>query len=299
MHVSVRGAGPALVLLHGWAMHGGVFDALAQRLQDHFTLHIVDLPGHGRSQDNTLPLAPAALADALLEQLPPATWIGWSLGGLVALAAAQRNPGAVHGLGMLCASPRFVRGEDWPEGMDPAIFHRFADDLAADYHAAVDRFILLETYGSDHAREEIRTLRQVAFQHGEPSIARLCEGLKVLQDSDLRAGLPGLRVPSLRVPSLWIAGRRDRLVTPAAMQRAANACGGQFLEVAHAGHAPFLTHGDVVAAAIIDAVGGWPGARATRADATHVDATRVDAKRVDAKPGNAKHTDAAHADVAP
>ncbi|CAN5277036.1 pimeloyl-ACP methyl ester esterase BioH [soil metagenome] len=274
MHVSVRGAGPALVLLHGWAMHGGVFDALAQRLQDHFTLHIVDLPGHGRSQDNTLPLAPAALADALLEQLPPATWIGWSLGGLVALAAAQRNPGAVHGLGMLCASPRFVRGEDWPEGMDPAIFDRFADDLAADYRTAVDRFILLETYGSDHAREEIRTLREIAFQHGEPSIARLCEGLKVLQDSDLRAGLSGLQMPSL-----WIAGRRDRLVTPAAMQRAATACGGEFLEVAHAGHAPFLTHGDVVAAAIVDAAGGWLGTRAT-----HVAATRVDAARADVAP---------------
>ncbi len=269
MHVSVRGAGPALVLLHGWAMHGGVFDALAQRLQDRFTLHIVDLPGHGRSHDSTLPLTPDALADALLEQLPAATWIGWSLGGLVALAAAQRNPDAVYGLGMLCASPRFVRGDDWPEGMDPAIFHRFADDLSTDYRAAVDRFILLEAYGSDHAREEIRSLREVAFLHGEPSIARLCEGLAVLQDSDLRAGLPGLRVPSL-----WIAGRRDRLVTPAAMQRAAHACNGQYFEVAHAGHAPFLTHGDVVAAAIIDAVDGWRDARVATASAMHANVAR-------------------------
>ena len=29
MHIEVRGTGPDLVLLHGWAMHGGVFAALA------------------------------------------------------------------------------------------------------------------------------------------------------------------------------------------------------------------------------------------------------------------------------
>ena len=109
-------------------------------LESRFTLHLVDLPGHGLSRDDAISLAPDAVADALLAQLPPAIWIGWSLGGLVALAAAQRAPGALHALGMLAASPRFVRGGDWAEGMDPAIFRRFADDLATDYRAAVKEF---------------------------------------------------------------------------------------------------------------------------------------------------------------
>ena len=246
MHVTVRGAGPALVLLHGWAMHGGVFEPLAGLLESRFTLHLVDLPGHGLSRDDAMALAPRAVADALLAQLPPAIWIGWSLGGLVALAAAQRTSGAVHALGMLAASPRFVRGEGWTEGMDPAIFRRFADDLAIDYRAAVDRFVLLQAQGSDHAREEIRALRALVFARGEPTVARLCEGLRALQDTDLRAGLP-----ALAMPSLWLAGRRDRLVSPPAMQRAAAACGGRFVEVAHAGHAPFLTHAAEVADAIV------------------------------------------------
>ena len=246
MHVTVRGSGAALVLLHGWAMHGGVFEPLVRLLEPRFTLHLVDLPGHGQSRDDATSLEPMAVADALLAQLPPAIWIGWSLGGLVALAAAQRAPGRVHALAMLAASPRFVRGDDWSDGMEPAIFRRFADDLATDYRAAVDRFLLLEAQGSNHARDEIRALRAIVFAHGEPTVARLCEGLHVLEDSDLRAGLP-----ALAMPSLWLAGRRDRLVSPPAMQRAAAVCSGRFVEVAHAGHAPFLTHAAEVADAIV------------------------------------------------
>lgn len=241
----MSGAGPALVLLHGWAMHGGVFAPLQRLLEARYTVHAVDLPGHGRSRDSAVPLALDALADALAGRLPPALYCGWSLGGLLALAAAQRRPAAVRGLAMLCASPRFVRAEDWAEGMDAAIFHRFADDLAQDYRMAIDRFLLLETLGSAHAREELRALRDSVFAHGEPSPAHLRQGLRVLEDSDLRAGLP-----ALAMPSTWIAGRRDRLVAPRAMQRAAAACGGRFVEVAAAGHAPFLTHADAVASAL-------------------------------------------------
>jgi pimeloyl-[acyl-carrier protein] methyl ester esterase len=76
----------------------------------------------------------------------------------------------------------------------------------------------------------------------------LAEGLRLLEGSDLRAALP-----ALRMPSLWIGGRRDRLVNPLAMQAAAAlAPDARFLQVEHAGHAPFLTHADAVADALLD-----------------------------------------------
>ncbi|GAB2665820.1 pimeloyl-ACP methyl ester esterase BioH [Arenimonas aestuarii] len=246
---AVRGQGQPLVLLHGWAMHAGIFGPLVDALADDFELHLVDLPGHGRSADAGVTLSLDAAADAVAALVPaPAIWLGWSLGGLVALQAAAKAPHRVRGLVMLAASPRFVRAEDWPAGMDPSVFRGFGSELGRDYRGTLDRFLMLEAQGSDHVREELRLLRTEVFAHGEPGADVLCEGLRLLEQSDLRAALPGLAMPSL-----WLAGRRDRLVSPAAMQAAAAlAPDARFRQVEHGGHAPFLTHADDVANALRD-----------------------------------------------
>ena len=243
-----RGQGPDLVLLHGWAMHAGIFAPLVARLEPHFTLHLVDLPGHGRSAGAGLPLRLASAAETVAGVVPArALWLGWSLGGLVALQRAAQSPEGVRGLAMLAASPRFVRGDDWPAGMDAAVFRNFASELGRDYRGTLDRFLMLEAQGSEHVREELKLLRAEVFAHGEPSADVLCDGLGLLEDSDLRAALP-----SLAMPSLWLAGRRDRLVSPAAMRAAAeSAPQARFVQVESGGHAPFLTHADEVAEALL------------------------------------------------
>ena len=97
LHVEVAGSGPPLVLLHGWAMHGGVFAPLVARLRDTYTLHLVDLPGHGGSRQCAVPLALDACARAIVDAVPVAPWLGWSLGGLLALHAAHAWPDRVPG----------------------------------------------------------------------------------------------------------------------------------------------------------------------------------------------------------
>ena len=246
LHVEVVGSGPPLVLLHGWAMHGGVFAPLVARLRDRHTLHVVDLPGHGRSRDCGIALAPEPVAAAIAARVPCAPWCGWSLGGLVALHAAATRPDAVPALAMLCATPRFVRGADWTYGVSAEIFRDFAHGLRHDYRGTLDRFVALEAFGSDHAREEIRALRDDLFARGEPDPAVLADGLDLLETGDLRPQLP-----ALAVPSLWLGGRRDRLVDPRALRAAAAlAPQAQYQVIEHAGHAPFLTHADAVAASL-------------------------------------------------
>src|SRR5665811_1519365 len=103
MHIQIRGAGPPLVLIHGWGMHAGVFDRMADRLAARRTLHLVDLPGHGRSRDAATPLTLDACVDVIAVNTPPAPWLGWSLGGLLALHGAARMPAQATALIMLCA----------------------------------------------------------------------------------------------------------------------------------------------------------------------------------------------------
>jgi pimeloyl-[acyl-carrier protein] methyl ester esterase len=245
MHLEIHGYGPPLVLIHGWAMHGGIFAPLLGELTPHFECHVVDLPGHGLSEERDgLDLDRGV--ERLLAATPPAPWLGWSLGGLFALEAALRAPERVPALIAVAASPRFVVAPDWPHAVAHSVFEQFASDLASDYGATIERFIALEVHGDAHARDEMRWLRERLAQRppGDPRI--LADGLAILAASDLRSDLP-----RLAVPSLWIAGQRDRLVPWQALQAAAAlAPGGQFQRIDRAGHAPFLSDPQTVAAAI-------------------------------------------------
>jgi pimeloyl-[acyl-carrier protein] methyl ester esterase len=246
MHIEVTGTGPDLVMLHGWAMHGGILAPLVAQLREGWTVHIVDLPGHGHSRDDGTPLTLDALAADLLARFPRAVWLGWSLGGLVAQYVALAAPDRVQGLIAIASPPRFVAAADWPHGVDAAVFERFGAELADDWRGTVERFLALEVVGSAHAREDLRALRGQLFDRGEPAPRVLADGLGLLKSADLLQ-----RLPTLAVPSLWVGGRRDRLVAPSAVQAAAAlAPGGRAMIIAGAGHAPFLHHAGAIAAAI-------------------------------------------------
>lgn len=246
LHIETHGSGPTpLVMIHGWAMHGGILAPLVEALASDYTMYVVDLPGHGYSVDCDVPLEPLACARAIAEATPPAIWLGWSLGGLVALTAALDAPGAVRAVVPMCSTPCFVRSDDWPYGNDAAMVRKLAADLDADYRLTVERFIALEAMGSADPRAETRRLKDEAFSRGEPDPRVLMEGIELLESADLRP-----RLGELTQPSLWIAGHRDRIVHPDAMRWSANAAGGDFVDIAHAGHAPFIGH----AAAVADAL---------------------------------------------
>ncbi|MDY1548941.1 pimeloyl-ACP methyl ester esterase BioH [Luteibacter sahnii] len=245
LYIERRGRGDVpLVMLHGWAMHGGILAPLADALDARFDMYIVDLPGHGRSRDAALPLDPATCAAALVERVPPAMWLGWSMGGLFAMIAALDYPDRVRALIPVSATPCFVRTPDWPHGNDVAMVRKLAADLDADYKATVDRFIALEAMGSADPRAETRRLLADAYARGEPDPRVLREGLRLLETTDLRP-----RLGDLRPPSLWIAGQRDRIVHPEAMRWSAQAARGD-VETINAGHAPFIGHADELARAI-------------------------------------------------
>lgn len=246
MYIQTLGHGRDLVLIHGWAMHGGIFHSLSERLADHYRVHVVDLPGHGRSRVDSAAFELPALVKRLNRLLPPAVWIGWSLGGLLAIHAAIHTPQAVRGLVSIAGSPRFVVGPNWKTGVELSVFEQFGADLNADYRSTLERFLALEMHGDENALAGLRGLRTQLFERGEPALSALAAGLQILEHADLRDQLA-----RIRCPNVWIGGRRDRLVPSAALAWSAQAATGRYCLIDKAGHAPFLTHLDEVYAAIV------------------------------------------------
>ncbi len=240
LHVEVRGQGPDLVLLHGWALHGGMWGPWLDELVLHARLHLVDLPGHGYSPWSHDLAGLPDLARTVSQIVPPgAALVGWSLGGMIALELAWQEPRRASALVLLATTPKFVAGDDWPHGMEATVLDEFARGLAEDHRGTVQTFLALQARGDERSLETLRLLRQNLDAHGPPDPRALAAGLQLLRMADLRGVLPGISLPTL-----VIAGQRDKL-TPAAAGRALAGAlpTAEFVEITHGGHAPFLSHG--------------------------------------------------------
>jgi pimeloyl-[acyl-carrier protein] methyl ester esterase len=239
LRIESAGAGPDVVLIHGWGMNAGVWAPLAKNLARDRRVHVVDLPGHGASDYDPGQRGLADWARALRLAVPSgATWVGWSLGAQIAIRAAIDAPEQVGRLVLVAGTPRFVQGDDWPHAMARATFEQFAASLAADHAGALERFLALQVRGADHARETLRSLRQEVHQRPRPRDSALDDGLQLLLETDLR-----LELRRLPQPTLWLLGERDTLV-PAAMgdELAVLQPDADVLVIGGAAHAPFLSH---------------------------------------------------------
>ena len=249
LNVEAAGHGPPVVLLHGWALHGGIWGALPAALGRRHRVHAVDLPGHGRSPPVS-PLTAAAIVESLEQafrtERAPLTVVGWSLGGQLALAWARACPQRIARLVLVATTPRFVAGEGWECAMASATLERFAADLEANWRATVLRFLTLQVRGGEHGHAALASLRHELFARGDPAPAVLHDGLALLATTDLRAGLA-----QVTEPALVIAGTRDALVPLAACRSLATALpSGRLAAIEGAAHAPFLSHPDAFASAL-------------------------------------------------
>jgi pimeloyl-[acyl-carrier protein] methyl ester esterase len=239
--------GAALVLIHGWGLHGGIWADLLPSLAPFGEPLAPDLPGHGASPWPPGGFGLESAADDLAAAIPAgATVLGWSLGAMVALTLARRHPTRVGRLVLVAATPRFTRAADWSCAVDPTVVDGFARDLAKDYRETLRRFLALQVRGGTTPRETLRRLRELLFARGEPSPRALADGLGVLRNADLRETLS-----QITQPALVIAGERDRLVPAAASRSLSRALPrGRYVGLPGAAHAPFLSHRDAFVAAL-------------------------------------------------
>ncbi len=110
LHYQKSGAGPVVVLLHGFLENLTMWDAITQDLAKSYTVISIDLPGHGNSpvldKAHSMELMAAEVNNLLTHlDIKAAAFVGHSMGGYVAMAMADLFPAIVSGICLLHSGP--------------------------------------------------------------------------------------------------------------------------------------------------------------------------------------------------
>ena len=230
---------PDVVFLHGWGVNCGVFKGLLPHLEAHMNIRFLDLPGFGvNAQVDVSNMSFEDYCNVVGANLPDdCVLVGWSLGGLIAQHIANTGMCKLRKLVTICSSPAFVQSDDW-KGIKPEVLAQFESQLAVDFSKTLERFLAIQSMGSETARSDLKTLKSQVFELGMPCPLALKKGLRFLSDIDLRQQLIHSSVETLR-----IFGRNDSLVpVKSADKIQALDPDATHVVVEKASHAPFISH---------------------------------------------------------
>lgn len=249
LHAVETGEGPRVVLVHGFTQTSASWRVVADDLARDHRVVAVDAPGHGGSVAWRTDLhAGARLLGARGQR---ATYVGYSMGGRLALRLALDRPDLVRGLVLLGATAGIDDDGDRAD-------RRRADDALADR---------IEADGVDAFLD--RWLAQPLFEGLVPTVddlaARRANEPAGLASSLRLAGTATMdppwwpELPGLRVPTLVVAGERDGKFTSLGRRLAAEIGGvARFEALPGCGHAAHLERPRAFAALVRTSVASLP-----------------------------------------
>lgn len=185
-----------IVLLPGWGLGVVPLQLLAEQLTSalpDFIVQIQPLP------DMTGKDALAVIKQ-LDQQLPSDCWlVGWSLGGMLAMALAAQRQAGCAGLISYASNACFVARDDWAEAMSVEAFNEFHALCRNDLSNGLKRFALLCSQGSAQPRPLSRQLQEMALLADS---AQDLAGLDVLAELDNRSAIRSFAGPQLHLLAL-------------------------------------------------------------------------------------------------
>lgn len=216
LHWLREGQGPVVVLSHALGCDLWMWDAVAERLKQRFTVLRYDARGHGQSAAPAGPYSMEMLADdvaALIkaEVTGPVHFVGLSMGGMTAQALAVRHPQLVKSITIANAAHFYGEpaGAMWRARMNMAL----AQGVAAVAEGAIQRWFTPEFVAdtTDGGAARVATLRQQLEKMAPEPYAASCGAVAAI---DFRSSNQ-----SISCPTLVIAGTRDE-ATPLALSEA-------------------------------------------------------------------------------
>ena len=241
------GAAPAgsvpLVLLHGFSGSGDTWAPVRGALRTLGPTLAVDLIGHGASpapeepepyrMESCLEQLEATLAGLGIER---AWWVGYSMGGRVALQMAIHKPHLVAGLMLESTSPGLRDAGERAErrkadaALAARIVERGMDAFVEEWLAKPLFKGIQRLSGEEQAAQRAQRLRNAP--HG------LANSLREMGAGAVEPVWGDL--PGLRVPVLLIAGEEDLKFAALAREMAAAVPGAELAVLADAGHTPHV-----------------------------------------------------------
>lgn len=185
---------PPVVVLGGWGAPLSMLAPIMENWPGEWHPVALDRvePGGDRTAETWL--------SRWLAQLPgQAVWIGWSLGGQLAMEAARRFPERVVAVATLCSSPSFMVRPDWPHGMSTADMVEFRRRLQRDAAGQWRRFMGLQILGDCEALRARRALRPHLEQGPPADAATLLATLGWLESLDQRKFWASSELPRLHL----------------------------------------------------------------------------------------------------
>lgn len=186
-------AGVDIVLLHGWGGNARAWQPLLPELTAFASVTVLEYAGNAAATGLASTADIDSLCDALVASTPRgAFWMGWSLGGLLAVRAARRHPSHFGGVVTLGSNPCFIANASWP-GMPAEVFAGFQRGLEQHPEKTLERFTALQFHGG--SKTILKQWREHVGQ--QACAASLAQGLQYLAELDLRDDFAALNVPAL------------------------------------------------------------------------------------------------------
>ena len=219
------GNGPSLVLLHGWAFNSDIFQSLIDKYKTSYRITVIDLPGHGRSNDVDGNIE--SWCNELIKLIPEQSiLLGWSLGGLLSTYIASQIE--ISKLILVAASPCLINNENWHYGINIEVFNQFAINLKNDSTKSLKRFVSLQSKNKSQLQELYKSIQKYPASNNA-----LNNGLEIIINSDLRD-----IYKDIALPKTTILGSLDTLV-PVKIKEWYEVVGSQ-TSIIHSGHLPFI-----------------------------------------------------------
>jgi 2-succinyl-6-hydroxy-2,4-cyclohexadiene-1-carboxylate synthase len=255
-HVTVAGAGPPLLLLHGFTGNAATWAPFMPALSRRFRAIAVDLPGHGDTeapQDaRCFSMARAgadlpALCASVTGGHAPFVVLGYSMGGRVALHLALAAPEHVAALALESASPGIADPEARAARVaaDRALAERIEREGIASF---VAHWEALPLFASQRRlpREVVERQRAQRLSNRPAGLASSLRGMGAGAQEPLHG-----RLAELRMPALLLAGALDEQYRALAQSMAPCMPRARVEIVPDAGHAVHLEQPAAFARALL------------------------------------------------